>query len=97
MNIYEAAKQAVAEGKYIARKNAFYGRIRYELTNDFFKLIMIHRNGQLPIRRWQPKADDLIATDWVVLGENEWTVNNETYESENQRIYKELKARNGSL
>ncbi|MHB1153533.1 MAG: Thoeris anti-defense Tad2 family protein [Eubacteriales bacterium] len=97
MNIYEAAKQAVAEGKYIARKNGFYGRIRFEATNDSNKLIMLHGKNRLPKRGWQPQADDLIATDWVVLCENEWTENNEVYETENQRYYKELKAKNGSL
>lgn len=68
MNIQEATKQAVAEGKQITRINAWWGggesgiKIRPTDTDECC-IVSIAKNE---VPRWNPQAEDLTADDWVV-------------------------------
>lgn len=68
MNIQEATKQAIAEGKQITRINAWWGGgengIKIRPTNTHECCIVSNAKKEAP--RWNPQAEDLIADDWVV-------------------------------
>lgn len=68
MNIQEATKQAVAEGKQITRINAWWGGgengIKILPTNTDECCIVSIAKKEAP--RWNPQAEDLIADDWAV-------------------------------
>ena len=68
MNIQEATKQAIAEGKQITRINAWWGggenEIKIRPTNTYECCIVSNAKKEAP--RWNPQAEDLIADDWVV-------------------------------
>lgn len=70
MNIYEAAKVAIANGQYITRaawENPYRFRIEPTDTPD---CCVTHSDAmRAPRRGWQPKAGDLIADDWIAI---EW-------------------------
>ncbi|HCY8319035.1 TPA: DUF2829 domain-containing protein [Staphylococcus aureus] len=72
MNIQEATKLAIQQGKSIYRKDWRNNGLRGELlpTNDT-------RHGMLYsipdkksyTQRWEPLAEDLISNEWLVTGE----------------------------
>ena len=67
MNIQEATKQAVAEGKRITRSNAWWGgengtKIRPTDTDE----CCIVSGAKKEAPRWNPQAEDLTADDWVI-------------------------------
>ena len=68
MNIQEATKQAVAEGKQITRINAWWGGgengIKMRPTDTDECWIVSIAKKEAP--RWNPQAEDLTADDWVV-------------------------------
>ena len=64
MNIYEAAREAVAIGGYITRPKQ---RENIKLTNTDEKCIGIIGNDGLVGVRWQPTEEELLADDWRVI------------------------------
>lgn len=64
MTIYRAAKKAIRRGMGITRKQ-FAGSLNLMLTNSSECCLCFHDKRLTP--RWQPKADDLTATDWMVV------------------------------
>ena len=67
MNIQEATKQAVAEGKRITRSNAWWGgengtKIRPTVTDE----CCIVSDAKKGAPSWNPQAEELTADDWVV-------------------------------
>lgn len=69
MNIQEATKKAVAEGKQITRTNSWWGggengiKIRPTNTDE----CCIVSTAKMEVLRWNPQAEDLIADDWAVM------------------------------
>ena len=70
MTIAEAAKMATDGNGYMYRR-AWCGQVIIKPTNDMCCCILWPK-GILPRPRWEPDADDLIATDWEVRTEG-WT------------------------
>ena len=73
MYLHEAAAQAAAEGKAIARTGGGWNRISIVPTNTIdCCLLTIHpialaKANHIGIgRRWNPSLDDLVADDWRV-------------------------------
>lgn len=69
MTITEATRQAMAEGKNIARR--WYDRriiIKPETSPDCC-LIWVEGSRRPPAVRWNPDADDLISDAWEVTGD----------------------------
>ena len=68
MNIQEATKKAVAEGKQITRVNSWWGGgengIKIRPTDTDECCIISVAKKEAP--RWNPQAEDLTADDWVV-------------------------------
>ena len=71
MNIQEAVKESLRTQKIIARKRD-QGHIGFIPTNDSFKMVMIVDliRKRPPGRRWQPRAEDLVADDWYITDKN---------------------------
>ena len=66
MNIVDAVRRALADGKAIARP---WGerRILIKPTNGpECCLIQLEESEKPPCQRWNPKADDLTAEDWEI-------------------------------
>ncbi len=67
MNIQEATKVALEEGKFIARES-FKGHAKIQPTNDIGGCILSTTdNSTQPRGGWQPSATDLAADDWLVV------------------------------
>ena len=66
MNIQEAVKESIKTNKLIRRKNSVTSTV-FMPTNTY-DLIVVWSNDKkrLPVRGWQPSADDLMADDWYV-------------------------------
>ena len=71
MTIAAAAKLAVDNNGYMYRR-AWGGRVIIKPTNDACWCCIAWSRGSLPVPYWEPKAQDLIATDWEVRTEG-WT------------------------
>lgn len=67
MYIHEAVSLASESGGYITRRK-FAKRVRIKPTDSDEGLIIAVKN-QAPYPRWQPRAEDLIADDWMVTTE----------------------------
>lgn len=68
MNIYEASKAASETGDAITRK--IDGRIVFRITptdDDYWLCYGSMPDGSNRVKGWQPKLEDLIATDWEVV------------------------------
>lgn len=67
MTICEATKKAVAENKYIARRDSpFFGLVKIKPT-DTPDVCMVYEKGKDPCRGWEPKARDLTSDCWEVV------------------------------
>lgn len=67
MNIYEAAKKAMEEGKYITTK-PFYGRAKIGPIDGTGPYRVMEADGSNPSKSgWQPAGDDLTREDWMVV------------------------------
>ena len=68
MNIQQATKQAIAEGKQMTRRNTWWGigkcRIKIKPTDTVDCCVVT--DGKKGSPRWNPQAEDLIADDWIV-------------------------------
>ena len=61
MNIYEAAKRALAEGKYIKHPEFRNLKIKVE-ARDVCTLMRM--DGSRPVKGWEPTAEQLMAETW---------------------------------
>ena len=67
MYIHEAVSLAMAKGKHIRRTTPeIWDSVTAEPTNDP-EGIILHAEGQRPGPRWEPRAEDLMADDWVLV------------------------------
>ncbi len=67
MNIQEAVKKAIKDGKHITRK-AFKEKLYIEPTDTpDCCIISAPEPRKNPRRGWQPQAEDLLADDWIVI------------------------------
>ncbi|MFI3546901.1 MW1434 family type I TA system toxin [Mammaliicoccus sciuri] len=68
MNIQDATKMAMQEGKAIQRKsdNSVGAILPSNLTRYQCLIVsnIYKSKGQIAHARWQPSADDLLADDW---------------------------------
>lgn len=67
MNIQDATRKAIADGKQITRSNAWWGGtngIKIRPTDTDECCIVSNQKKEAP--RWNPQAEDLIADDWIV-------------------------------
>lgn len=65
MKISRAAKLAMRCNGYIRRKSSVFDSvIKPGNTGDCCVIYSPHKS---PGKRWHPKADDIIARDWVVI------------------------------
>ena len=75
MNIQEATKLAMKQGKAIYRKDLRNEGLRVEkrlpINSSFLTDGMIYTVADKKSykQRWQPMAEDLISNEWFVLGE----------------------------
>lgn len=65
MNIYDAAKLAIEKDCCITTEQS-KGVMKIKPTNGGECCIVMKNDGSNPVRGWQPTADDLISTSWVV-------------------------------
>lgn len=65
MNIQKATIAAVAIDGYLFR-DAWRRHIRLEPSDSDEGFLMHSKYSKAPRPRWQPKAEDLMADDWVV-------------------------------
>ena len=65
MFIHQAVMIAQETGKRIRRKS-WPSVLSIEPTDSPIKLCMAHAEKKAPRRGWQPKAQDLVADDWIV-------------------------------
>ena len=66
MKIDEAVSKATSEGKYIYRENEGPLQINILPTNTFDCCILLQNQSDKVGKRWNPTANDLIATDWEI-------------------------------
>lgn len=74
MNIQEATKVALEEGQFITRETEEFKafRIQPTHTDDCFVVHIskeyVDQMGEkyIPGKRWNPKAEDILANDWAV-------------------------------
>lgn len=73
MNIQEAVKESIKTKKMISRKSYEEGIYLIPTNNVCHLVALFSKYGdeyKLPVRGWQPFADDLIANDWFVTDES---------------------------
>ncbi|HHT7139363.1 TPA: Thoeris anti-defense Tad2 family protein [Bacillus cereus] len=70
MNIQEATKLAIKQNRYISRVHfikTFKVKLKPTNTYDLCKTYCLNPGEVEPRRAWSPRADDLIADDWIVI------------------------------
>ena len=69
MNISEATKEALKTNACIIRTTSIaYGQFKLKPTNtDECCIIFSVDKTVPPIRGWQPRAEDLVSNDWIVI------------------------------
>ena len=66
MNICEAVSEALRLDLYVARQK-WRGFAKIQPTNLYDCCRVICKDDKIPHPRWQPRAEDLIADDWVLV------------------------------
>lgn len=68
MKIDEAVSKAMAKGKYIYRESENYCSAHLNIlpTNTYDCCLLIQDNSDSVGKRWNPTADDLMASDWEI-------------------------------
>ena len=67
MYIHEAISEAMATGRCIRRKApAIWKRCKVEPTDSDEGCLLLSAFSMAPCPRWQPKAEDLMAGDWML-------------------------------
>lgn len=68
MYIHQAAIQALCDGKSITRAGGLvWAKVKITPTNTDDCCIIYSTFEDRTSKRWNPKADDLIADNWVVV------------------------------
>lgn len=68
MYIHEAVSAAVASGGYIKRSGpVIWRKCKIRPGNTGGGCLLYSDFQEAPCPRWQPKAEDLMADDWVLL------------------------------
>lgn len=69
MNIIEATKKALEEGKWITRRGEDFCGCKVKPTNtrDCFLLAVIDEPERPPAKHWNPDAADILADDYEVI------------------------------
>jgi len=67
MVISEAIKEALKQGRGIARKSNMPNATLVIPTNTTNGMFIVTKNEDIT-PRWQPLADELMADDWIVYG-----------------------------
>ncbi|EOO67039.1 TPA: aspartate ammonia-lyase [Bacillus mycoides] len=72
MNIQEATQRAINNRRYIMRESWRSSMIKIRPTDSYdmcklYPLDELHPSAIEPRRAWNPFAEDLIATDWIVV------------------------------
>lgn len=69
MNIQDAFKMSGINGKIARARELSTDPSFYLMPTNWQKRILMYSDGeQMPIK-WEPKFDDLVADDWVVIGQ----------------------------
>ena len=63
VNIYEAAKRALAEGKYMKENSLSRVKVKVE-ERDVCTLLRL--DGSHPVRGWQPTGRELLSEEWEI-------------------------------
>lgn len=67
MNIAEAVKEAIKNDRCITTK-LLEGAMKIKPTNTASNCIVMFADGSYPSKYgWQPTANDLMRTDWIVV------------------------------
>lgn len=68
MKIDEAVSKAMAEGKYIYRESENYHSDHVNIlpTNTYDCCLLLLENSDSIGKRWNPTANDLMASDWAI-------------------------------
>jgi hypothetical protein len=68
MKIHEAVSKAMTEGKYIYRESEkdCSAHINILPTNTYDCCLLIQENSDSVGKRWNPTANDLMASDWEI-------------------------------
>ena len=66
--IHEAVKKARETGGYIVRRG-WLDWVRLLPTDEVDGIVLISPRNRGPRPRWQPRAEDLMADDWIVATE----------------------------
>lgn len=68
MYIHEAVTKAMETKKFISRSgNGLWSKIKLWPTNGDDGFVVHYALNNTPCHRWQPRAEDLVANDWVVV------------------------------
>lgn len=72
MLIHEAVRKAIETNNYITREALKkYIPLWIKPTNTAFACI-VGGNGKTAVPRWSPTAEDLTATDWLVVTQDDY-------------------------
>lgn len=65
MNIMEAVSTAIESGRCIKRQTPIWKQLKVKPTNGE-ECFIIYGADRGPAPRWNPTADDILATDWIL-------------------------------
>ena len=69
MNIQDALKMAGINGKIARARELSTDPSFYLMPTNRQKRILMYSDGEQMSIKWEPKFDDLVADDWVVIGQ----------------------------
>lgn len=69
MNIQDALKMAGINGKIARARELSTDPSFYLMPTNRQKRILMYSDGEQMSIKWEPKFDDLVAADWVVIGQ----------------------------
>ena len=65
--IHEAVSAALSTGLCIRRNGPpIWRELKVDPTNDDQGCVLYSNSNKVPCPRWQPKAEDLMADDWIL-------------------------------
>lgn len=68
MKITKAIELAMKDGKGISRSSKQPMATTIIPTNTISCCLVVPFKGSIAVKRWEPTAEDLLATDWEVWG-----------------------------
>lgn len=69
MNIQDALKMSGINGKIARARELSTDPSFYLMPTNWQKRILMYSDGKKMPIKWEPKFDDLVADDWVVIGQ----------------------------